>query len=327
MYRALLLGLLGAMACGSSPSVDPNKFRVVVITDTHVPGPEYVCCTENTDNDNDSIQKSTDRLREVVRRINAIEPRPDLVFVMGDVTHNPYHSQDRAHYDTAHTAFTDVKDILGGLEMPYHLALGNHDYGIDCNNEYVSHDFTAGLFRDFLATEPYHAVDWKGWRFILGNSQLGPTWDATGPDCNTEVASYGAEQLAWIDSQLSDGTPATFLSHYPLFATKQNEDPNGPNPDLMTVFARHDSLKLSLAGHLHLWLDMLTQYSAPVYILGGTRYDDDNFWVIEFDPPHGTFEILDHDKGRHGTTCANTWSYDGTPKLVMPQPDEDGSCN
>jgi predicted MPP superfamily phosphohydrolase len=327
MSRAFLLGLVATMACGSSPSSDPNKFRVVFITDTHVPGPEYVCCTENTDNDNDSIQKSTDRLREVVRRINAIDPRPDLVFVMGDVTHNPYHSQDRTHYDTAHTAFQDVQEILGGLAMPYHLALGNHDYGIDCGNEYVSHDFTAGLFHDFFATEPYHAVDWKGWRFIVGNSQLGPTWDAAGPICNTELASYGTEQLAWIDSQLTDGTPATFMSHYPLFATKQNEDPTGPNPDLMTVLAAHDSLKASFAGHLHLYLDMLTEYAQPVYIMGGTRYDDDNFWVVEFDPPHGTFEILDHDKGRHGTTCANTWSYDGTPKLVMPQPDEGGSCN
>src|SRR6478609_6434786 len=98
MRYVLWLALI--VACGNEAAApDPHKFRAVFITDTHVPGPEYVCCTESNDNDNDSIQKSTDRLREVVKRINAMTPRPDLVFVLGDVLHNPYHSQDRAHYD------------------------------------------------------------------------------------------------------------------------------------------------------------------------------------------------------------------------------------
>src|SRR4051812_25998381 len=112
MHRALWLGILLTLACGSA-GADPHKFRVLFIADPHVAGPEYVYGTEHGDSDNDSSQKPADRLREVARRINAIAPRPDLVFVMGDVTHNPYHSQDRAHSDAAHTAFQDVQEILG----------------------------------------------------------------------------------------------------------------------------------------------------------------------------------------------------------------------
>lgn len=326
--RSLALAPLVALAACNAPADSRNKFRAVFLADTHVPGPEYACCTESNANDNDSIQKSTERLHAVVQTIEAMSPKPDLVFILGDALHNPYHSTDRAHYDTARTAFQDLRDALAGLDMPVHLAWGNHDYGIDCGAAYVSREFSHGLFRDFFATEPYHAVDFNGWRFVLGNSELGPTWDASSPSCDTELASYGREQLAWIDGQLGEGLPSTFMAHYSFFVTQRDEDPGAANPDLETVLARHaDNLVFSLAGHTHVWLDFPTQYASPHHILGSSRYDDDNFWTIEFDPDHRTYEILDQPKGRHASTCADTWRYDGTPRPVAPQPTEDGSCS
>ncbi len=321
----VVLAWIALAACGSADG-DDGRFRAVFIADTHIASPEYVCCTESNANDNDSIVKSADRLRRVVASINAIRPRPDLVFLLGDALHDPYHSTDRAHYD-AGTAFQQLHDILGALEVPIHIAWGNHDYAIDCSpGAYVSRAFSHGLFRDLLATEPYHAVDWKGWRFVLGNSELGPTWDPGTPTCDTEQGSYGAAQLAWIDDQLGGGLPATFMAHYSFFVTATGEDPTGPNPDLVTVLDRHtDNLQLTLAGHTHLWLDFAS-YAVPHHIIGSTRYDADNFMVVEFDPRNRSYRLLDHDKGRRTSTCADTWQYDGDPAALAVQPDEDGSC-
>jgi 3',5'-cyclic AMP phosphodiesterase CpdA len=318
----------GAASPDAAP-VDDGRFRVVFISDTHITGPEYQCCSETPGIDNASIVKTADRLREVVERLNAITPRPDLVFILGDVTHNPYYSTERAYYDTHDNAFQDLKDILAGLQIPYHIALGNHDYGINCTDgAYVSREFTAGIFHDFLGVEPYSVVDHKGWRFVLANSMLGPTWDPGNPMCDTDLASYGSEQLAWIDEQLSAGMPTTVMSHFTYDVTKTDEDPGAANPDLLTVLKRHaaDSVVLTLAGHLHRWLDFQDAYPFSHYVIGSTRYDVDNYWVVEMDPKHRSFRFLDAEKSRRLFPCSEEWLYMGDPTYESDQPAENGDC-
>jgi len=316
-----------AGAPDADESVPEGHFRVVFISDTHITGPQYQCCSETPGIDNASIVKTEDRLREVVARINAIEPRPDLVFLLGDVTHNPYYSTERSYYDSG-TAFQDLHDVLAELEIPYHIALGNHDYDIECDSgAYVSREFTHGLFHDILATEPYDVVDHKGWRFLLLNSMLGPTWEPGHPLCDTGKASYGVEQLAWLEAELAEGLPTTVMSHYTYEITQTKEDPGGPNPDLITVLNRHkDNLELTLAGHLHRWLDFGDAYGFQHVIIPSTRYDTDNFWVVEFDPAGHSYRILDGDKSHRASTCSDEWLYDGTPELELDQPAEDGDC-
>jgi 3',5'-cyclic AMP phosphodiesterase CpdA len=334
MHRLAAVAVLALVfaACSDEepgPPVDDGRFRVVFISDTHITGPQYQCCSESEGIDNASIVKTEDRLREVVRRINAIQPRPDLVFMLGDVTHNPYYSTDRAYYDNERTAFQDLRDLLAELEVPYHIVLGNHDYDIGCSQgAYVSREFTAGLFHDILATEPYQVVDHKGWRFVLVNAMLGPTWEPGNPMCDTDLASYGPEQLAWVDTQLSAGLPTTVMSHFTFQYTKTSEDPGGPNPDLITVVERHmaDSVVLTLAGHLHRWLDFGDAYPFAHYILGSTRYDTDNFWEVEFDPANRSYRFLDAEKSYRASPCSDSWLYEGTPSYVAEQPAEDGDC-
>jgi 3',5'-cyclic AMP phosphodiesterase CpdA len=319
-----------APAAPDAAPVDDGTFRVVFISDTHITGPQYQCCSETPGIDNASIVKTQDRLRQVVERINAITPRPDLVFILGDVTHNPYYSADRAYYDTHETAFQDLRDTLKELKVPFHMALGNHDYGIDCTDgAMVSRDFTAGLFRDLLATEPYAVVDHKGWRFVLLDPMLGPTWDPLDPMCDTELASYGQEQLAWLDAQLAAGMPTTVMSHFTFEVTKTDEAPGAADPDLMTVLTRHaaDAVVLTLAGHLHRFLDFQDAYPFAHYILGSTRYDVDNYWEVEFDPAHRSFRFLDEEKSHRALPCSDAWVYDGDPAYDEDQPAETGDCD
>jgi 3',5'-cyclic AMP phosphodiesterase CpdA len=321
MKVAIALSLALA-ACGSS-AADPNTFRIVVISDTHITGPQYICCTESTPLDNASIQKTQDRLNAVVDHINAIKPAPDLVLIAGDVMHNPYYSFDPNWYATTESAWTIAPQILGRLKMPVYMAFGNHDYDTGCDaNQHVSREMTNQLIQDHYNVAPYYSVDHKGWRFLLGNSQLGPTWDQTNAACNTDFGSYGATQLAWVDQQLSDGLPTMFVSHFPLVSTTMTDE-GGTN--IAQIEAAHPNLVLHIAGHEHRFLEFVGSYPFAHVEFAATRYDDDNFWLLELDGK-GDYKILDEAKTPRFNLCSETWSYDGTPRPVSPQPAEMGDC-
>ena len=307
--------------CGGPGSTD--SFRVVVIADTHITGPQYVCCTESNARDNASIVRTEERLNRVVDEINAIRPAPDLVLVLGDVMHNPYYSLDHAYYDTTETAWSIAPRILGRLAMPYHLAWGNHDYDVRCDGaDHVKRELTHQLMREHFDTDPYHTVDHGGWRFVLANSQLGKTWDELDPACETAMGSFGAEQLAWIDAQLADGLPTIVMSHHGQIALDSDED----GDSLKGVLSRHSNAVAHLAGHSHVWIDFTdSSYSFQHIIVPSTRYDADNYFLLELDA-NGGMEFLDHAKTRKLSLCSDGWSYDGTPAPRSPQPDEDGDC-
>jgi len=315
-----------AIDSGSEESQKP--IRVAFIADTHVIGPQYVCCSESDGIDNSSIMKTPDRLAETVNTINAIVPAVAHVFVLGDVVHDAHHGTDMEWYTREENAFSRAANLLAGLNMPVHILWGNHDYEVDCNEgpSHHSRAFTHSLFEHFFSAKPYTSVDAGGWRFLLLNSQLGPTWDSSSEQCATNLGSYGTEQLAWLESQLDDGMPSLVMSHHHMIASTAQNENSGPNPDLSTVLGRHENIAAHLAGHFHRWVDLDPNPVHPVrhIILGATRYDTDNFWIVEFDPS-GTFEILDYEKPRWSTTCADTWDYDNEPSPVVDAI-ETGDC-
>ena len=51
------------MAGTATPTpAGPSTFRAVFMTDTHIIGPQYTCCSENSPADNSSIVKTVERL-------------------------------------------------------------------------------------------------------------------------------------------------------------------------------------------------------------------------------------------------------------------------
>ncbi len=303
-------------------------FRVVFIADTHVIGPQYACCSESEGLDNDSIMQTPDRLAQVRDAVNALDPQPDLVFVLGDVVHDAHVFEAAEDYASDETGWSRAADLLDGFDAPVHLVWGNHDYDVSCDTgrEQFERTFTHGLFERFFATEPTGYVDHEGWRFILANSQLGPTWTPGDPLCNTSLASYGREQLSWIDGLLSDGMPTMVMAHYYMAVTESEEDPEGPFAGLPAVLEAHTNMKLFLAGHMHRWVDGREGSAFPQVILGATRYDTDNFWLFEFEKNVDKYAIIDETKPRWYTTCADTWTYGDAPG-PDPAQLETGDCS
>ena len=307
---------------------EPGTFRAVFISDTHVIGPEYVCCSESPGIDNESIMKTPDRLAQVVAQINRIEPPPELVFVLGDVVHNTLVLDTVDEYAEVETGFLRARQLFDGLDAPVHFVWGNHDYEVHCDPrpEDKSRELAHQVFSQIMGGAPTGVVQHKGWRFVLANSQLGPTWEPGNPLCDTDLASYGREQLAWIDAELAKGDPTFVLAHYMMAVTAREEDPGAPNPSLRAVLERHSNLALFLVGHTHRWIDLRETEAFPHMVLGAARYDDDNFMVFDFNVGAPGYTIPDYDKAGWMGVCAEGWRYDGE---VAPDPSagpEDGDC-
>jgi hypothetical protein len=286
---------------------EPESFRVVVLTDCHVPGKPAA-------DDDESIAAAHARLLETRDRIAAIDPPPAFVVVLGDMVHNAYQSNELVWYQANPNAFAEVVDVFESLPMPVYPVFGDSDYDVPGSPRTFSHM----LFTQYFATDPHSSVDHLGWRFVFANSQEGLTFDPAAVLSDTSVGSFGATQLSWIGEQLGGGWPTVLFSHFPLFAIATGETNDGPYSDLLAVLAQEsDSLSLVLSGHTHEWTDLPANYAAPHIVLGATRYDADNFLVIEFTSHASQYEILDLGKVQWGTKEADTWLYDGTP---MPSP-------
>ncbi len=324
----LLLTVAGALAgCdggagdgGDSDDSDvaSTTWRAFLLADTHVIASYYTCC-ESPGLDTISIYRTGDRLRYTADLANQLVPRPERGFVMGDVFHDNYHYGDdlQAYLDNE-SAIGNAKTLLDRFAFPMDVAFGNHDYDLDEASRAFSHE----LFDAVMGVKPYYAVDHRGFRFLMLNSQLGDTWDEGSAAFDPGTGSFGKEQLTWAAKQLDDGMP-TFLMfhHHPLAGTLAREELSEADAvrgtirdvyDLAKTYA--DNVEIVFAGHLHRWIDadgtagFVGDDSVPWYVLGAVRYDAENFWLLELDEATGDWSILDKDKAQFGTT----WSYDTT---------------
>lgn len=327
---AHVLGLalsMAASACSSGTGGGASEpLRLVLLADSHVIGPQYTCCRENGDLDNESIMRTVERLTSARDQINAIRPRPDLAVVLGDVTHAAYVLPDFESYQSTETAWSRAAAIYAGFEVPVYFVWGNHDYEVECDGSgSFDRAFSARLFEEFFHQPPYQALTEKGWRLILANGMLGPTWEVGNPRCETGLASYGEAQLAWIEQQIADGMPTLVLTHHTLLTTELDESPGTSHPDLLSLVARNANVKHTFSGHTHRWIPLSGYYGFGHTLIGATRYDGDNFTLLELDARTAEVRVLDADKPKVPTTCASTWSYDGPPRPVLAAP-ETGTC-
>lgn len=160
------------------------------------------------------------RLRRVLDRVLALDPRPDCVVVTGDLVE---HGRPREYEALA--------AILDGHPLPLHLAPGNHD--------------DPAVLATVLGPAP--PVAEYPFATVI-------TLDSHVP--GKPAGLLGAQQLARLDAALAEhpGKPAFVAVHHPPIAVAvplldgmRLDD----GPALAEVVARHPRVARVLSGHVH----------------------------------------------------------------------------
>lgn len=174
---------------------------------------------------------ASDHLQRCVSVLNALDPRPDLVVVTGDLTNSGGADE-----------YSLLKDVIDGLAIPFLLIPGNHDH-VGRLREAFPDD--AGLHAD---TRFAHYVDDT---FPIRIVAL----DTTVP--GRHHGALCADRLQWLSTQL-DGAPdrpTVIIMHHPPFDTGMAQmDAIGlleGRDAFAGIVAGHGNVKRVLCGHIH----------------------------------------------------------------------------
>ena len=134
--------------------------------------------------------------KQAVVQIN--ELNPDFAVICGDLVHN-----------ASDSSYSDFLEILETLNVPCHLAPGNHDVGN------IPNDTTLNYYRETIGKD-YFDFQNKGYSFIVTNTQL---W-------KVDIGSESAKHDKWFEETLKNQEakklPIFVIGHYPIFLLVNN---------------------------------------------------------------------------------------------------------
>lgn len=168
-------------------------------------------------------------LERCVAALNALEPRPDLVVISGDLADTPTAGE-----------YVHLKRLLASLQIPYVGIPGNHDSREMMRAAFLDQDYAAlsGAINQIRSVGDLDIV-------LLDSSVAGK------PHGELETAT-----LNWLDSTLaaSSTRPALVFLHHPPFQTgiAHMDVQNLFNADeLASIIKKHARVQLVAAGHVH----------------------------------------------------------------------------
>jgi 3',5'-cyclic-AMP phosphodiesterase len=168
-------------------------------------------------------------LRRVITRLNALEPRPDIVLITGDLV----------DFGTAEEYGT-LREALLELLMPFYLVPGNHDDCEQLRQAFADHYYLPKRGRLHWTVET-HPVRLIGLDSTIAGQHSG---------------LLEPEQLEWLQTRLSEKPtrPTLVMLHHPPFPSGIGHmDRLGlvGAEELERVISRHDQVERVLCGHLH----------------------------------------------------------------------------
>jgi Icc protein len=181
------------------------------------------------------------RTDAVMDHLLAMDPRPDVLVVTGDVADHGLPGE-----------YAEARAWLDRWDGPAAVLPGNHD---------VREAFVAGLG---IGTRL--VVEVAGSRFVMLDSLVDA--DATG---RRDEGRLGPDQLAWLDSVLADGDRPAYvcLHHPPTTIGLELMDPIRlvDGDALADVLGRHPHVVATLVGHAHTMA--ATTYAGRPLLIGG----------------------------------------------------------
>jgi 3',5'-cyclic AMP phosphodiesterase CpdA len=187
-------------------------------------------------------QDPSARTAAVMDHLLAMDPRPDVLVVSGDVADHGLPEE-----------YAAARAWLDRWEGPLAVCPGNHD---------VRSTFVAGL-----GIGSRTVVDAAGARFVLLDSLI----DAV-DGVRIDPGELGSEQLAWLDARLAEDPRQAYvvLHHPPTTISLELMDPIRlrDGDALAAVLTRHPHVVATLVGHAHT-MAATTFAGRPLLIGGG----------------------------------------------------------
>lgn len=182
------------------------------------------------------VADTASRLRETVRDLNGLDPRPAAVIVTGDISD-----------DGGAESYPTAAQILGGLEMPFFLVPGNHDQKRRMTEAFPDHDY--------LKCRLPHS-DHEG--FVCYSVNCFPL-RLVGLDTVTPGEHGGglcASRLGWLDSVLSarPNAPTLVFQHHPPFASglaHMDGEIFRMRKQEAAILRQHPQVARLACGHIH----------------------------------------------------------------------------
>lgn len=179
-------------------------------------------------------------LARAIERLNRLSPRPDLALFTGDLTNN----------GTAEE-YAELKALLGRLELPFYLAIGNHDERAAFLSELDYPHLAAcdGFVQYVVDDYPVRLI-------VLDTSSRAH-----------HHGEFCAARLDWLQARLAErsGQPTIVALHHPPFDTGVALM-DGPGPEwasgLVAALAGCGDVERIVCGHIH----------RPVQALVGGRF-------------------------------------------------------
>jgi Icc protein len=168
-------------------------------------------------------------LERAVAHVNALDPRPDLALVTGDLVDSGRPGE-----------YANLRRVLGALAMPYHLIPGNHDARDPLREAFPDHAYLpkSGFLQYVIEDLPLRLIALD--TLVPGKGH--------GALCD--------ERLDWLDARLgkSDRPTLLFMHHPPFDVGIEPLDRDRLNEGgerLAEIVRRHGNVERVLCGHVH----------------------------------------------------------------------------
>jgi hypothetical protein len=168
------------------------------------------------------------RLDQVVRRLCAMQPQPDLLLCTGDLT-------ERGDLDS----FRRLREALQPLPFPYHLVVGNHDLRGPLLEVFPETRTERGFIQYAIEDHPLR---------ILVLDTLEETRHA---------GAFGPERARWLEARLDEAPerPTLIVLHHPPAWTGIDWMTLGAEetwaPQLTAIVRGRPQIVGAIAGHVH----------------------------------------------------------------------------
>ncbi|MBD3386193.1 hypothetical protein GF407_14885 [candidate division KSB1 bacterium] len=209
------------------------------------------------------------RLADIISAVNnGMFENPDMLIITGDVVSSFQRFRDRGDELENQRAAKFIQ-IASRLEIPWYIALGNHDYKIDSDRDsdapfsFQDIDTMEVLWHELADVEPYYSIEHKGWNLLVLNSMRGRYLDRFFDD----------QQMQWLEKELQKELPVLLFFHHPVKTDhikiwckpKDLVTPDTEPQFFSLVKAHHKQIKGIFVGHGHRWVNDDLFETVPVY--------------------------------------------------------------